>query len=170
MQRPSKEGQLRRLIEKLRDAMSDIVLRTTLIAGFPGETDRQFNELLDFVEWAQFDALGCFKFYPESGTAAAQMPDQVPDEIKQQRLEELMLTQQRIAFAKNKSRIGSRLTCLIDSVDGNPNSSECKGRFYGQAPEIDSVCIINSCSVRTGQFVDTRVYDTQDYDLLVEEL
>jgi ribosomal protein S12 methylthiotransferase len=167
MHRLGTKEQLRRLIGNLRDAMSDIVLRTTLIVGFPGETDQQFYELLDFVEWAQFDALGCFKFYPESGTAAAKMPGQVPDEIKQQRLNELMLTQQKIAFAKNKKRIGSRLTCLVDSVDNRPES---RGRFYGQAPDIDSVCIIENCSVKAGQFVDTRVSDTKDYDLLVEEL
>jgi ribosomal protein S12 methylthiotransferase len=170
MRRPGIKEQLRQLIERLRDAMSDIVLRTTLIVGFPGETDRQFNELLDFVEWAQFDALGCFKFYPESGTVAAGMPDQIPDEVKQQRLDELMLTQQQIAFAKNKSRIGNRLTCLVDSVDDGPGELEGIGRFYGQAPDIDSICIINNCSAKTGQFIDTRVFDTKGYDLLVEEL
>jgi ribosomal protein S12 methylthiotransferase len=170
MRRPDTKEKLRRLIGSLRNAMPDIVLRTTLIVGFPGETDRQFDELLDFVEWAQFDALGCFKFYPESGTAAAQMPGQIPDEIKQQRLDELMLTQQRIAFAKNKSRIGSRLTCLVDSINGGGGKSEGTGRFYGQAPDIDSVCVIEDCSAKTGQFVDTRVFDTKDYDLLVEQL
>jgi len=170
MLRPGTKKQLRRLIGNLRETMSDIVLRTTLIVGFPGETDRQFNELLDFVEWAQFDALGCFKFYPESGTAAAEMPNQVPDEVKRQRLEELMLEQQKIAFAKNKSRIGSRLTCLVDSVDCGASESVGTGRFYGQAPDIDSVCIISDCSAKAGRFVNTRVFDTRDYDLLVEEL
>ncbi len=167
MRRPGTKEQLRQLIENLRRAMSDIVLRTTLIVGFPGETDRQFNELLDFVKWAQFDALGCFKFYPESGTAAARMPAQIPDKIKQQRLEELMLTQQGIAFAKNKSRIGSRLTCLIDSVDGKGLG---QGRFYGQAPDIDSVCIQKDCSAKTGEFIDTKVVGTKDYDLLVDKV
>ncbi|MHC4489253.1 MAG: 30S ribosomal protein S12 methylthiotransferase RimO [Planctomycetota bacterium] len=117
MRRPDTKDRLCWLIENLRSAMSDIALRTTLIIGFPGETDRQFDELLDFVKWAEFDALGCFKFYPESGTGAAEMPAQVPEKIQQQRLEELMLTQQKIAFAKNKNRIGSKLTCLVDSVD-----------------------------------------------------
>jgi len=111
--------------------------------------------------------LGCFKFYPESGTAAARMPAQIPDKIKQQRLEELMLTQQGIAFAKNKSRIGSRLTCLIDSVDGKGLG---QGRFYGQAPDIDSVCIQKDCSAKTGEFIDTKVVGTKDYDLLVDKV
>jgi ribosomal protein S12 methylthiotransferase len=167
MRRPDTKDNLRRLIEKLRLAMSDIVLRTTLIVGFPGETDGQFEELLDFVKWARFDALGCFKFYRESGTAAAKLPGQVPDEVKQQRLDELMLTQQKIAFAANKEKIGGRLTCLVDSVDSNGLG---RGRYYGQAPDIDGVCLINHCSARPGQFVDTAVVGAQGYDLLVEQI
>jgi len=142
------------------------VLRTTLMVGFPGETDRQFTELADFVEWARFDALGCFEFYPESGTPAAEMPAQVPGEVKRQRLEELMLTQQKIAFEKNESRIGGKVTCLVDSTDEDP----CRGRYYGQAPDIDSVCIIESCSAEPGQFIDSTVTGTRDYDLIVEQI
>jgi len=167
MRRPDTKDRLCQLIENLRSAMSDIVLRTTLIIGFPGETDRQFNELLNFVKWAEFDALGCFKFYPESGTGAAEMPAQVPEKVKQQRLEELMLTQQKIAFDKNKKRIGSKLTCLVDSVD---SEGLARARFYGQAPDIDSVCIIKNCSARPGQFINTKVVDTKDYDLIVEQI
>ncbi len=174
MRRPDTKDQLQRLIEKLRCAMPDIVMRTTLIVGFPGESSQQFVELLKFVKWAEFDALGCFKFYAESGTAAAQMPGQVPEKIKQQRLEELMLTQQKIAFARNNNRIGSKLTCLVDSVDSNRLS---QGRFYGQAPDIDSVCIIKSqglptekCSAKPGEFINTKVVSTKDYDLLVEQI
>jgi ribosomal protein S12 methylthiotransferase len=167
MNRPDTKDRLCRLIENLRSAMSDIVLRTALIIGFPGETDRQFNELLDFVKWAEFDALGCFKFYPESGTSAAEMPAQVPEKVKQQRLEELMLTQQKIAFAKNKNRIGSKLTCLVDSVD---SQGLAPGRFYGQAPDIDSICTVKNCSAKPGEFINTKVVDTKDYDLIVEQI
>jgi len=167
MRRPDTEDQLHRLIEKLRSAIPDIVLRTTVIVGFPGESDQQFAELLDFVKWVQFDALGCFKFYAESGTAAAQMPGQVPEEMKQQRLEELMLTQQEIAFAKNKNRIGSKLTCLVDCVDGEGSG---RGRFYGQAPDIDSVCIIKNCLAQPGEFINAKVIGTKEYDLLVEKI
>jgi ribosomal protein S12 methylthiotransferase len=165
MRRPDTREGLQRLIEDLRHTMPDIVLRTTLLVGFPGETDRQFEELLDFVKWAEFDALGCFKFYPESGTAAAEMPAQVPDKVKQQRLDELMLTQQKIAFAGNENRLGSKLTCLVDLVDGKGIR---RGRFYGQAPDIDSLCIIKDCLAKPGQFIDTKVVGTKDYDLLVE--
>jgi len=167
MRRPDTTDKLRRLIEKLRCAMPDIVLRTTLIVGFPGESDEQFAELLDFIKWAEFDALGCFKFYAESGTAAAEMPGQIPEKVKQQRLEELMLNQQKIAFAKNTDRIGSELICLVDSVNSNELS---RGRFYGQAPDIDSVCIIRKCSAKPGEFINTKVVGTKDYDLLVEQI
>jgi ribosomal protein S12 methylthiotransferase len=191
MRRPDTKERICRLIENLRSRLDDCLLRTTLIVGFPGETDRQFNELLDFIKWAEFDALGCFKFYPESGTGAADMPAQVPDRIKQQRLEELMLTQQKIAFAKNKNRVGIKLTCLVDSVgpvrskarktnenlrantpisNGVDIAGTGKGRFYGQAPDIDSICIIKNCSANPGQFIDTKVVGTKDYDLLVEQI
>jgi len=191
MRRPDTKERICRLIENLRSRLDDCLLRTTLIVGFPGETDRQFNELLDFIKWAEFDALGCFKFYPESGTGAADMPAQVPDRIKQQRFEELMLTQQKIAFAKNKNRVGIKLTCLVDSVgpvrskarktnenlrantpisNGVDIAGTGKGRFYGQAPDIDSICIIKNCSASPGQFIDTKVVGTRDYDLLVEQI
>jgi len=167
MRRPDTKDKLLRLIEDLRLAMPDIVLRTTLIVGFPGETDRQFEELMDFVRWARFDALGCFKFYPESGTAAAELPGQVPDEVKQQRLDELMVAQQKIAFAANEDRIGGRLRCLVDSVEPKRRG---RGRYYGQAPDIDSVCIIKRCSAKPGQFINVKVVGTQDYDLLVKQI
>ena len=167
MRRPDTKNKLQQLIENLRASLPDCVLRTTLIVGFPGETDLQFAELLDFIKWARFDALGCFKFYPESGTEAAEMPDQVPDLIKKQRVEELMLTQQEIAFAKNTKRIGSELICLVDSVDA---ARVGKGRFYGQAPDIDSICIIKNCSAKPGQFINTKVTGTKQYDLLVQQV
>jgi ribosomal protein S12 methylthiotransferase len=167
MHRPDTKEHICALIEKLRTKLSDAMLRTTLIVGFPGETNWQFNELLDFVKSAKFDALGAFKYYPESGTVAAEMPGQVPDEIKQQRLEELMLTQQKIAFAKNKSRIGSELTCIIDSAEVK---SAARGRFYGQAPEVDSMCTIKKCSAKPGRFINTKVIGTKDYDLVVEQI
>jgi ribosomal protein S12 methylthiotransferase len=165
MRRPDTKERLKRLVEKLRGAIPDCVLRTTLIVGFPGETDEDFTELLEFIKWAQFDALGCFKFYPESGTRAAEMPGQVPDDVKQQRLENLMLAQQKICFAKNKKRIGSDLICLVDSVEGKGVGN---GRFYGQAPDIDSICIIKNCSAKPADFINTKIVGTKDYDLVVD--
>jgi len=175
MRRPDTNRRLRKLVESLRVAVPDIVLRTTLIVGFPGETQKEFDELIDFVKWARFDALGVFTFYPESGTPAARFPDQVPDEVKQARREELMLTQQEIAFDRNKQRVGSELLCLIDSTEGRDIT---RGRFYGQAPDIDSICLIKARSparrgspkLTPGQFVQVKVTGTQDYDLLVEQI
>jgi ribosomal protein S12 methylthiotransferase len=167
MRRPDTKDRLHRLIEKLRRAIPDIVLRTTLIVGFPGETDRQFAELLEFIKWAQFDALGCFQFYPESGTGAARMPGQIAQAVKQHRLEKLMLTQQEIAFAKNRNRIGNRLTCLVDSID---DKGIGRGRFYGQAPKVDSICIIEHCSATAGQFINAEVTGTENYDLIVRQI
>jgi len=172
MRRADTKERLQQLIGKLRSAMPDIVLRTTLIVGFPGETEQKFDELLDFVKWAEFDALGCFPFYPEAGTPATDMPNQIPDRIKQQRFEQLMLAQQRIAFAKNKTKIGSELLCLVDSAADLTRGDKRigSGRFYGQAPEIDGICIIENCSSKQGEFINSRVVGTKDYDLLVQQI
>jgi ribosomal protein S12 methylthiotransferase len=167
MRRPDNKERICTLIEGVRAAIPDIVLRTTLIVGFPGETDLQFEELLEFVKWAQFDALGCFKYYPESGTPAACMQGQLPESVKEERVKELMLAQQEIAFAKNEMRIGTTMTCLVDSVDAQGTG---KGRFYGQAPDIDSVCIIENCSAAPGRFADTRVIGMRGYDLIVKQI
>ena len=167
MRRPDTKERIYQLIENLRSAIPDIVLRTTLIVGFPGESEEQFAELLEFVKWAEFDALGCFKFYPESGTPAAEMPGQIADRVKKQRVKELMLAQQKIAFAKNKKRTGGKLTCLVDSIEADGTG---QGRFYGQAPDIDSVCLIKNCSAKPGEFINTIVSGTKDYDLIVEQI
>ncbi|MFC1676034.1 30S ribosomal protein S12 methylthiotransferase RimO [Planctomycetota bacterium] len=167
MRRPDTKKRICELIEKLRKTIPGTVLRSTVIVGLPGETDEQFAELLDFVNSTKFDALGAFKYYPEQGTEAVEMDNQVPEEVKQSRLERLMLAQQKIAFEKNKTRIGSELLCLIDSVDSTGNG---QGRFYGQAPEIDSICLIENCSAKTGEFVDTKVIGSKEYDLIVEQI
>jgi len=177
MRRPDTKEDLCKLIDRLRTAMSDIILRTTLIVGFPGETQQKFEELLAFVRWARFDALGAFTYFAEEGTPAAGYPDQVPDEVKQARLDELMLAQQEIAFAKNRERIGSRLTCLVEEggrrTEGRGQRRRFavgRGRFYGQAPDIDSICLIERCSAAPGRFIEARVSGTQDYDLRVEQI
>jgi ribosomal protein S12 methylthiotransferase len=166
MRRPGSSEKIYQLIEKIRAALPDAVLRTTLIVGFPGETDEQFDELIEFVKWAEFDAMGAFKFYAEEGTPAATLQGQVPEIVKQHRFKKLMLTQQRIAFEKNRQKLGSRLVCLVDEVDGRIG----KGRYYGQAPDIDSICIIKKCRAGTGEFIKTRVAETAGYDLVVEQV
>jgi ribosomal protein S12 methylthiotransferase len=167
MRRIDRKEKTVELIEKLRCAMPDVVLRTTVIVGFPGETEAQFAELLDFIRWAKFDALGCFTFYPELETAAAELGGQIPQAVKKKRADELMLTQQEIAFARGKDRIGRELTCLVEEVD---EAGVGFGRFYGQAPHIDSICIIGDCPGETGSFVKTKVIDTKDYDLVTQSI
>lgn len=167
MRRPDTVVALRKMIERLREALPEIVLRTTVIVGFPGETDSDFAELMEFLRWAQFDALGAFTYFAERDTPAAEFPDQVPEELRQARFDELMQAQQAIAFSKNEARIGRRITCLVDAVDGDRVG---QGRFYGQAPDIDGICIVPNCSAEPGQFIEARVTGTQDYDLVVEQI
>ncbi len=154
------------LVEKLRKAMPDIVLRTTVIVGYPGETEAQFEELLDFIRWAGFDALGCFPFYPEAGTPAADLPGQLPDAVKQERLDTLMQTQQELVFRKMDAQLGRPLTVLVDEAFDN----QAVGRFYGQAPHIDSFCKIQNAAVEPGQFIQTRVIGRDGYDFIVHPL
>ena len=142
------------VIEKLREAIPDMTLRTTVMVGFPGETDKAFAELLEFVEWAQFDMLGSFTYQREPGTPAHDLLDQVSEKIKEERREQIMLTQQQIAFTRNQNRLGQTLECVIDEL-GEPGFAT--GRFYGQAPEIDSVCLIENTTAGAGDFIQTQV-------------
>jgi ribosomal protein S12 methylthiotransferase len=167
MQRADTKQKTRTLIKNLRDKLDDAVLRTTIIVGFPGETDAEFEELLDFVRWARFDALGCFPYYPEEGTESAKLAGQIPEEIKQARLEKLMLTQQEIAFDIGSMRIGKEFDCIVEAVGDGGNM---QGRFYGQAPDVDGICLIKGCTGGAGEFVRTRVVEAKDYDLIVEEI
>ncbi|OQY03726.1 MAG: ribosomal protein S12 methylthiotransferase RimO [Planctomycetales bacterium 4572_13] len=165
MRRTDTKEHTTELISKLRQAMPDVVLRTTLIAGYPGETDAQFDELLEFIKWAEFDALGCFPFYPEPSTAAAELADQLPDSVKQQRVDTIMRTQQERVFAKMDTQISRELTVLVDEVFEN----EATGRYYGQAPHIDSTCKIKNCPANPGDFIQTKITARDDYDFLVKQ-
>lgn len=155
------------LIEKLRSAMPDVVLRTTAIVGFPGETQEQFDELLDFVKWAKFDAFGCFPYFAEAATPAAELPDQLPDDVKHERVEQIMLAQQEIVFEKNKQLIGKEFDVLVDGADEHGNLI---GRYYGQAPHIDSVCYIENSDASSGEFIKAKVTDFEEYDLVVDQI
>jgi ribosomal protein S12 methylthiotransferase len=167
MHRPDTKQKITALIEKLRRSIPDVVLRTTIIVGFPGETMEQFGELVDFIKQVRFDALGCFTFWPEDGTEAAQLPDRIPQETKENRRQQLMLVQQQIAFEKNKARQGQVIECLIDE---NQSGRKAAGRFYGQAPHIDSICLVDNCPDPPGGFVKTTVTGFKDYDLLVKRI
>ena len=151
------------LLNKLRRQIPGIVIRTTFIVGFPGETDDHFDELLQFVKDFHFDALGVFEFSPEPGTAAAEMQPTVPQEVIVERAERIMLAQQEVAFQANGASLGKEVTVLIDGID---ESGHCIGRHYGQAPEIDSVCFVEP-PIDTGSIVSGKVIDFDGYDLVV---
>jgi ribosomal protein S12 methylthiotransferase len=165
MHRPDTKEKITALIQKLRENIPDCLLRTTVIVGFPGETKEQFKELLDFIKQVRFDALGCFAFWPESGTQAAGLPGQIPPDIKENRREQIMLAQQKIAFEKNEARQGQVLEFLIDE---NQPEGIASGRFYGQAPHIDSICRINNCPNIAGSFIKAKVTGFRDYDLFAD--
>ena len=154
------------LINRLRVLIPDAVLRTTVIVGYPGETEAEFEELLDFMRWAQFDALGCFPFSAEAGTPAAQLAGQIPAAVKQERMDRLMQTQQTLAFEKMDAQIGRLLTVLVD--ENGPEGGI--GRYYGQAPHIDSVCLIENSTDEPGTFIQTRITGREGYDLCVKKI
>jgi ribosomal protein S12 methylthiotransferase len=167
MHRTDTHEKISALLAKIRKSIPAVVLRTTVIVGFPGETDNQFAELKDFVKESRFDALGCFAFCAEQGTKAAEMPNQIDEAVKQDRREKIMLLQQKIAFEKNSAMRGKVLECLLDENDGrNP----AVGRYYGQCPGIDSVCFIEKCRAPAGTFVKAKITGYKDYDLMAEKL
>jgi ribosomal protein S12 methylthiotransferase len=151
------------LIGRLRERIAGLTLRTTFIVGFPGETEAEFQELLDFVRDFRFDAVGVFEFSPEPGTSAAEMPDQVPAEAVARRAEELMGAQREIVLSANAARVGGEIEVLVDGVD---EEGCCFGRHAGQAPDVDSVCYL-TCPRAAGTFVQGRVADQDEYDLIV---
>lgn len=164
MGRGVKRSQVEDLLTKLRSRVEGIVLRTTFIVGFPGETQQQFEELLQFVKDFRFGAMGVFEYSPEPGTPAAEMPDQIPPEVKAQRSEALMLAQQQIALEANAAMVGRPIEVLVDGADAR---GCCLGRYYGQAPDIDSICYLTEPHP-PGAFVTGKVIDCQGYDLIVE--
>jgi len=153
------------LLRRLRDGIPDLAIRTTFIAGFPGETDSQFAELVDFVRQQQFERMGVFTYSFESSTPSASLPDHVPEEIKVARRDELMGVQQEIAFEWNQRQIGRQLTVLVDRpVPDEPEA--WIARSYADAPDVDSVVWLSGEGVSRGDFVNAEVVAVSDYDLV----
>ena len=141
-----------------------LTLRTSLIVGFPGETEDQFKELLDFVAETEFDRLGAFAYSPEEGTPAAKMPDQISEEIKQERLDRLMTLQQGISLKRNRARVGTAEQVLVTDTDGRGN---VLGRSSREAPETDGEIYVACGDARPepGQFIPVRIDSAEEYDL-----
>ena len=152
------------MLDRVRDRLGSPAIRTTFIVGFPGETEAQFEELLDFMVEFGFDAAGVFAYSPEGGTPAAKLDGAVAEEVKAERVERLMLAQQDVAFEANAASVGQSIDVLVDAAD---NGGPPVGRHAGQAPEIDSVCLLAEPR-EPGRIILAEVVDWQDYDLVVQ--
>jgi len=165
MQRRVNRADTEVLLKKLRDAIPGLVMRTTFITGFPGETDAQFEELVDFVREQQFERLGVFTYSLEPDTPAAKLDGHLPNEVKEERRERLMAEQQEVAFAWNERQLGRQMDALIDSaVPGEPNAFI--GRTYADAPDIDGVVYVTGKKLKPGQIVPCEIVASQGYDLV----
>ena len=155
------------VIQNIRQRVPEAVIRTQFIVGFPGETDEQFEELLDFVKEYSFDRVGCFQYSIEEGTKAGTMAHQVDEEVKQQRYDRLMQVQQKISGQRSKAMIGQVIPVLIEGYSEETDLL-LKGRTSQQAPEIDGIIYINEGVAEIGQIVPVKITDSHDYDLVGE--
>ncbi|MBE5866876.1 MAG: 30S ribosomal protein S12 methylthiotransferase RimO [Lachnospiraceae bacterium] len=167
MGRRTNQEELRTMVAKLRERIPDICLRTTLISGFPGETQEDFEELYRFVNDCEFDRLGVFTYSQEEDTPAAVMEGQIPEEIKEFRRDELMELQQAIAFEKAEELVGSVLTVMIEGKVADEDTYVA--RTYRDAPNVDGYLFLNTtASLMTGDFAKVLVTDSNEYDLIGE--
>ncbi len=160
---------LKALMAHIRKTVPDIVLRTTVMVGFPDETDEDFTQLCEFLKEVRFERLGCFAYSPEEGTVAAEMPNQVPEKVKARRRDIVMQSQERIADAYNEAQIGKTVEVLVESFD---RYAECWfGRTYADAPDIDTkVFFTTKTRVEPGEFVKVTITDCMDWDLVGERV
>ncbi len=167
MGRKTSQSELREMIAKLRERIPDIALRTTLITGFPGETEEDHEELMAFIDDMEFERLGVFSYSAEEGTPAAEFPDQVPGEIKETRRKEAMELQQEIAFEKAEAMTGQVLEVMIEGKLAD--EAVYVGRTYMDAPDVDGYIFVNSGGpFMSGDFVRVRVTGAAEYDLIGE--
>ena len=167
MGRRTNQEELRRIIGKLRKEIPDIAIRTTLISGFPGETEEDHEELMAFVDEMEFECLGVFAYSLEEDTPAAQMPDQVPQELKEERRDEIMELQQEIAFEKAESLVGRVLDVMIEGKVADEPAYV--GRTYMDSPNVDGLIFVNAdLQLMSGDFVRVKVTGAAEYDLIGE--
>jgi ribosomal protein S12 methylthiotransferase len=165
MKRPTGRGNLLGMVERVRERVPGVAFRTSFIVGFPGETERDFDELLGFVEEARFDNVGVFTFSDEEGTASFELPGRVEARVKRGRQRRLMALQRRIAAERNRGRIGQRLEVLVEGA--HPETDLLlRGRLSSQAPEIDGAVIINDGTAAAGSFVTCEITEAHPYDLV----
>ena len=166
MNRKTSKENIEKLISKIRKEIPGVTLRTSLIVGFPGETKKQFEELYDFVEKTKFDKLGVFEYSKEDGTPAATMPNQVHHMTKKSRFNKIMILQQDISREKMKAKIGTEQEVLIEN-----KSFDRKyyiGRTKSDVPDIDGVVYIKNNNLEINEFVNCKITDFREYDLIGE--
>lgn len=164
MKRPGKIDRTLERIKQWREICPDLTLRSTFIVGFPGETEEDFQMLLDFLKEAQLDRVGCFKFSPVEGAPATEMTDQVPEEVKEERFHRFMQLQQEISAERLKQKIGQTLDVIVDEID----DEGIIGRTKADAPEVDGLVYIENLSgtpVKVGEFIKVTITHSDEYDL-----
>lgn len=167
MGRRTTKAQLKETVSLLRKEIPDIVLRTTLIAGFPGETQKQHEELMEFVDEMEFERLGVFAYSPEENTPAASMPDQIPEEIKEERRDAILELQQEIAFDKAADMVGRTLYAMIEGKVADEPAYVA--RTYADSPDIDGYVFVNTSEMlMSGDFVKVKITGSAEYDLIGE--
>ncbi len=173
MRRPERRASILERVSALRARIPDLTLRTTVIVGFPGETDRDFRELLDLLEEVRFDRVGAFPYSVEEGTHAAAMDGHLPDSLKRERLEELLDVQRTISLDKTLSQVGRRTRLLIDEAVSDSTEFSWVGRTETQAFDVDGVTFLNTMddenfAIERGAFVDVEVVDATEHDLIAQ--
>ena len=164
MKRPGKIDRTLERIKQWREICPDLTLRSTFIVGFPGETEEDFQMLLDFLKEAQLDRVGCFKFSPVEGAPATEMADQVPEDVKEERFHRFMQLQQEISAERLKQKIGQTLDVIVDKID----DEGIIGRTKADAPEVDGLVYIENLSgtpVKVGEFIKVTITHSDEYDL-----
>jgi len=162
MKRPAASEKTLDRIRSWRETCPDITLRSTFIVGFPGETEAEFNELLDFMREASLDRVGCFKYSPVEGATANELENPVPEDVKEERWHQFMSVQQEISAQRLQRKVGTKVDILIDEV--SPDGAV--GRTKGDAPEIDGLVYLkNTDSLAPGTVVNRQIMDADDYDL-----
>lgn len=166
MHRRGSQAHIRRVLEHVERAAPDFILRTTVMVGFPGETDAQFDELLTFLRDHPFDRVGAFAFSPEEGTPAAAMPMQIPEADKQARLDALMAQQRGISRRRGQRRVGQEVEVLIEGADARG----AHGRSYAEAPDVDGRILLPGAAAAPGEYRRVRLTRARDYDMMGELL
>ncbi len=169
MGRRTNRAELEKIIGKLRNSIPDIALRTTIITGFPGETEEEFKELKDFVKKMEFDRLGVFTYSQEEDTPAAEMAGQIPEEVKESRRNEIMEIQQQIVFSKSKSLAGSQMDVITEGYLPEEEVYIC--RTYRDAPDVDGYVFVSTdWQLMSGEFIKVEITGSDGYDLAGEVL